>query len=151
MTKANEQEQSVENPQKNKKIIVAIIVLILIGIGYIYVDMPAKSPDGNKTSIPVFSNVSIVVEPGLGRIRLPNVTDHKFIAKLKAMKGDFFTVLDVTVENKGNDREFGFTVMHSIGGEEKGLSKIVRYSELPQKYLQAGKWTVWVKREDQLK
>ena len=99
-----------------------------------------------------FSNVYLVFEPQLGRIRLPNVTDHKFRAKLKVMRSDdFFSVLDVTVKDKGTDREFAFTVMHRIGDEEKGLADIVKYSELPKKYLQVGKWTVWVKREDQLK
>jgi len=98
-----------------------------------------------------FSNVCLVFEPELGRIRLPNVTDHKFKAKLEIRNDDFFSVLDVTVEDKGADREFGFTVMHSIGGEEKGLANIVKYSELPKRYLQVGKWTAWVKREDQLK
>ena len=107
-----------------------------------------KAPRPTATT---FSDVCVAVEPGLGRVRLPNVTDHKYNAELKVAGGDFFSVLDVTVEDKGDDREFGFTVMHSIGGEQKGFSEIVRYSELPKKYLQVDKWTVWVKREDQLK
>ena len=58
-------------------------------------------------------------------------------------------MLDVTVEDKGADREFGLTVMYSIGGKQKGLAQKVTYSDLPMKYLEAGKWTVWVQREAQ--
>ena len=115
---------------------------VLFAVGCTCPSVPPKT---------AFSNVYLVFEPQLGRIRLPNVTDHKFMAKLKMRNDDFFSVLDVTVKDKGDDREFGFTVMHRIGDEEKGLADIVKYSELPKKYLQVGKWTVWVKREDQLK
>ena len=123
------------------------IFVTLMCLSVLFAAGCTKQPAPPKTT---FSNVCLVFEPELGRIRLPNVTDHKFKAKLKMRNGDFFSVLDVTVEDKGADREFGFTVMHRIGDEEKGLADIVKYSELPKRYLQVGKWTVWVEREDQL-
>ncbi len=79
---------------------------------------------------------------------MPNSTDHKFQAELKVMgSDDFFNVLDVSVDDKQGDREFAFTVMHRIGDKEEGLANIVKYSDLPVKYLEAGKWTVWIRRE----
>mgnify|MGYP000960440821 FL=1 len=110
----------------------------------------------NAQAVNTFSNVCIAVEPELGQIRLPNATDPKFRAELKAENGDTITIADVIVKDNGADREFVFDLIYDFG---KGLTQIktlrvsTKYSELPVKYdyLQPGKWTLWVKREDQRK
>ena len=97
-----------------------------------------------------FTDAYVVVEPKLGRVRLPNATNGTFKSSLKAENGDFFKVSGVTVKGKGHDREYSFTVMHSIAGKEEGISQSVKLSELPMKWEEVGDWTVWVKRGDQL-
>ena len=136
----------------------SIVALLVIGLcaWIVYRYTMHDGAGRNTKAVNTFSNVCIAVEPELGQIRLPNATDPKFRAELKAKNGDTITITDVTVKDKGADREFVFNLIYDFG---KGLTQIktlrvsTKYSELPVKYdyLQPGKWTLWVKREYQRK
>lgn len=102
------------------------------------------------------SNVYVVIEPKLGRIRLNNTDPNAKLAYATLMTsgGGFFKVSDISIKNKGTDREFIFKITYMLekkAGSEVNQTVAVKYSELPKQCLQAGKWTIWVKREDQQK
>ncbi len=110
-----------------------------------------KNPDAiNKVS-----DVYVVIEPKLGRIRLNNTVPNTKLADatLRTSDGGFFKVSDISVKNKDANREFTFKLVYNLKKKPGQLNQTiaVKYSELPKKCLQAGKWSIWVKRGNQLK
>ena len=71
-----------------------IVALLVIGlcawVVYCYTTRGGTGRNAKETN--TFSNVCIAVEPELGQIRLPNATDPKFRAELKAKNGDTITI-----------------------------------------------------------